>query len=946
MEQLAPSAPLPTSFSGLDGQPPFTCSDWAERVLEELVEPLLEAPPPDEDDAPLGSVPSVELPAVPRVPSPPEQASTMPDAARAGTRARSERTSDSDIMGRRFATGVPVEILGEMPLWAPRETPRAPGWRKERRPPALTARPHAVRGAPMSRLLVPLAALLAASLAACARGESDRAREEAARAGGAAATASGPVAKKAEGEAKPNAPAVVLDLLKGFDACTLGHRGVLLDLGDATMRARSGAPGHPGSAPPETREHEGASWLVLRDKSLTTTFVSDAESRTEAGVVVEARVRGGAAKNLSVYLNGKPVGPLPLVRGEARVVSVRASAAAILKGTNELSFRAGTVPKGNRDQLAEIDWVRVGPYDGDAPYSAPTRSDAITTVTLGGVARRGISLRAPGFARCAGFVPRGAVLEGYVGVAGGGEAEAEVRVLVDRSEPRVVGSVQLGAPVEQGAPTTATTWRPLALPLGDVGTIAGIELVAKTSVKGARVVFAEPRVVLPGGKEAGAPPSARGVLLVVLGSAARRELAPWGGPVPATELAQLGANGLVFDAHRAPSSFASAALASMLTGLSPRRHGVTDAEAAVPAGIPLLAETSRHAGVVTAMFTANPTTSGTFGFARGWETFTAKSPVDDEPATSVFDQAARWLEAHKSDRFFAVVHARGGHPPWDIASDQLKDLPPSGYAGSLDAKHAGEMLGKARKPGSARLTEADRQRAFALHERALVEHDAALGRLLAHLKVIGRAEDTAVIVTGDVGFDAALPVPFLESESLDEGTLGVPLVVRAPGVTAARIAAPTSSVDVARTVLEALGLTPPEQLEGTSLWSMRGGTRPESPALASAGARFSARWGGFVLAGTHERESKLCNLSLEPDCASDVRASHPLAAEVLHAVVHDELTRSLVVAVRPATPASAAPIGSSAAPPPPRPVPVTSPRENRSGLADPAVQAALKSWGR
>ena len=801
---------------------------------------------------------------------------------------------------------------------------------------------------------VALLASLAALLVACARGESNRAREEAARSGGAASSASGPVAKKADVEAKANAPAVVLDLLKGFDGCTLGHRGVLLDLGDATTRARVGTQARPAALAPETREHEGASWLVLREKSLTTTFVSDADARADAGVVVEARVRGGAAKSLSVYLNGKPVGALPLARGEAKVVSIRGAGASIVRGTNELSFRAGTVPKANRDALAEIDWVRVGPYDGDAPYSAPTRSDALTTVTLGGVAHRGISLRAPGFARCAGFVPNGAVLEGYVGVAGGGEAEAEIRVLVDRSEPRVVGSVQLGAPASQDAPAPVTTWRPLALPLGDVGTIAGLELVAKSSAKGGRVVFAEPRIVLPGGRDAPPAPVARGVLLVVLGSTPRRALAPWGGPVPTSALGQLGASGLVFEAHRAPSSFASASVASMLTGLSPRRHGITDGDAAVPASIPLLAETSRHAGVVAAMFTANPTTSGTYGFARGWETFTAKTPLDDEPATAVFDHAARWLEAHKADRFFAVVHARGGHPPWDIPSDQLKELPPAAYAGSLDAKHAGEMLGKARKPGSARLTEADRQRAFALHERALVEHDAALGRLLTHLQVIGRAEDTAVIVTSDVGFDGAAPVPFLESESLDESTLGLPLVVRAPGVGAARVAAPTSSVDLARTVLEALGLTPPEQLEGTSLWSVRAGAHTESPALASAGARFSARWGGFVLAGTHERDSKLCNLSLEPECASDVRASHPLAAEVLHAVVHDELTRPLASAPRPsgaspvpaASGATAPPLGSAPAAPSPRPEPLASPRENRSGFADPAVQGALKAWGR
>jgi hypothetical protein len=45
------------------------------------------------------------------------------------------------------------------------------------------------------------------------------------------------------------------------------------------------------------------------------------------------------------------------------------------------------------------------------------------------------------------------------------------------------------------------------------------------------------------------------------------------------ELANLASGGIVFDAHRATSSYASGALGSMLTGLSPREHGASDADA-------------------------------------------------------------------------------------------------------------------------------------------------------------------------------------------------------------------------------------------------------------------------------------------------------------------------------------------------------------------------------
>jgi hypothetical protein len=704
----------------------------------------------------------------------------------------------------------------------------------------------------------------------------------------AAGSAAVPLAASAQGgERSARAVATVLDFVGGFDACTLSHRGVLLDLGDATMRARMSSTTLK-TPDVEIREHEGASWVSLRQRSLELSFVSPTETSGETGVVVEARALGGAAKSASIYLNGKSLGVLPLTRGEAKVVSLRAPSASIARGSNELLVRLIGGGRATHDDLAELDWIRVGPADGDAPYSAPTRSDALTTVSIGGLARRGISLRAPGSVRCGGFVPNGAILEGQIGVSGG-TAEAEVRVLVDRAEPRVVGSFRLGG---EGAPA----WQPISLPLGDLGTLAAVELVAKSSTKGARIVFAEPRVVAGHAVEPIEVPQAKGVILVVLGTLSARSLAPYGGALPTTELSQLAAGGMVFEAHRSTTSFASGALASMLTGLPPRVHGVSDPEAMLGAPGLTIAEAARQAGVATGMFTANPTTNATYGFARGWETFVSHVPADEAPATTVFDDVERWLDLHKEQRFLVVIHARGGHPPWDVASDE-KDLAPAGYAGSLDAKHAGEMLAKVRRSSSSKLfTDADRERAFALHGKAVLAHDAALGRLVAKVRALGREQDTTFIVTADVGVDAAARAPFLEEDALDEGALAVPLVVRAPGKPSrARVPSPTESIDIARTALVALGLEPPPQMRGESVWAVAesGAEGPERPRIATTASRFSARWSGFVLTGSRDREGRLCNLSLEADCVSDVRATHPLAAEIMRGLVFDDLTRSV-----------------------------------------------------
>lgn len=789
--------------------------------------------------------------------------------------------------------------------------------------------------------------LLALGLGACSRGDSPQP--------GAAATALAASAKApAKGARVTEAPrdSNIIDFLGSSEDCSFGHRGVFLDLGDPTTRSRMA--GTKLATPDlDVREHEGASWVGVRSRSVELSFVSVSELKSDLGVIVQARVRGGLAKSAAVYLNGKPIGTLPLTKNETTIVETHAQGV-VAKGTNDLLLRFIGGGKAPHEQLAEIDWIRVGANDGDSPYAAPARADVITSVAIGkpddkgrrdtnAPAKRAISLRSPGFARCSAFIPNGAMLEGFVGVTGSGaaygsigsrpEAEAEVRVLVDRAEPRVIGSFHLGGPND------APGWRPISLPLGDVGTIASVELVAKQSSKGARVAFAEARVV-PGtlptmsrpDTKAPEPPSARGVILVVMGSWSRRLLALHGGTIQLPELANLAkSDGVIFDAHRATSGWATGAIGSMLTGLSPREHGAADGESALSPSVVTIAEAARQAGIVTAMFTANPTTSAPFGFARGWETFVAKLPGEEPNATSVFEEAGAWLEAHKNERYFLVIHARGGHPPWDVTSEELKELPPTNYTGSLEPKHSGEALAKARKASAGRMfADADRERAFALHGKAVVAHDAALGALGARVKTIGRDKDTVWLITGDVGVDAAAHVPFLEEESLEEGALAVPLIMHAPDRSLReRVPTATSGVDVAPTILEAFGLAPPSRLRGESLFSIASGrtASPERPLIAETATRLSARWGSFAVIGAKGREVKVCNLSLDPDCVSDVRPSHPFAAEVLHTLAWAEL-------VSKGPPAASDPKGATRSTEPPHVLP------------DAETATALRVWGR
>jgi hypothetical protein len=200
-----------------------------------------------------------------------------------------------------------------------------------------------------------------------------------------------------------------------------------------------------------------------------------------------------------------------------------------------------------------------------------------------------------------------------------------------------------------------------------------------------------------------------------------------------------------------------------------------------------------------------------------------------------------------------------------------------------------------------------------------------VGRLVATLKATGHDADTLLVVTGDAGLGDAR-APFEDPDVLDEASLATPLVVRFPRGDAAdapfasaHVAQPTTSADVARTVVAAFGLAPPDSFgSSVDLAALAADPSPFArgrPEVAVFGARAALAWGTFVLRATLPDDaspdvSKLCDRSLEPACTSDVRAAFPLALFALRR----ELT---------AGPAHA-------------PVPVVEP---------PPLRAALRLWG-
>ena len=103
--------------------------------------------------------------------------------------------------------------------------------------------------------------------------------------------------------------------------------------------------------------------------------------------------------------------------------------------------------------------------------------------------------------------------------------------------------------------------------------------------------------------------------------------------------------------------------------------------------------------------------------------------------------------------------------------------------------------------------------------------DHQIGRILDHLEVTGRLDDTIIIFTADHGEWLGDHGLLLKGPMLYDGLLRVPLIMAGPGITRGRFDTPVSTLDLRSTLIDLVGLDV-EPDDGTSLLDvMAGGDR-------------------------------------------------------------------------------------------------------------------------
>jgi Sulfatase len=697
----------------------------------------------------------------------------------------------------------------------------------------------------------------------------------------AAASAPRPAPIGAPTASKPTDPPKFYDLIANLSECEVHHRGLSIDLGTRAAESRRGF--SPGPfADVDRVDREGATFARIFDRKLTFELWVDAPWQD---FFVSLRVHGGAAHGLSAYIDGQSVGSAKVAAGQTQILRLPVRHREIARGHHTLLLRfwGAHATARQHEPFIEIDWIRLATQDQSTEtYAAPTLRDIVSDEALNGTPKRSLVLRAPSTVRCPLRPASDSVLRVALGFWGAGRGEAAVRILEDGEPPVTIADHKV-----QGG--SGAVWTPLEIPLARFkDRLVSIELAALNVADGGRVMFGDPAIVHAARSQLHAPSTK--IVVVVLGAGLdRHQIPPWGSIGSLSAFGELARRGVAFTNYRVPSTVPAAVLATLLSGLPPRSHTLEDPAARLPRSVKTLADLVKEASGRTAMFTSVPTSFPAFGFDHGWDAFQAFSPVDDIPAAAPYTHAVGWLDQElgkRGVRRFVLLYTRGVHPPWDLTRDEISDLKPPDYDGALGARRGGLVLGRIRRRSSRkwrRLIDQDWVRLRALETAALAKEDAALGRFIDGLKKKGAWDDALVIYAGDVGPGDPPSLPFSPAGELREDRLTVPLLVKFPDHAFAgkQITTPVTTVDIARTIANALGLRVPDFAEGADLYATAAGVQPivGRPLLATRDRSYSTRVGSWLLDGEIERVPALCDLRVDPACVNDVLNQDPIAAQ-------------------------------------------------------------------
>jgi arylsulfatase A-like enzyme len=563
-------------------------------------------------------------------------------------------------------------------------------------------------------------------------------------------------------------------------------------------------------------------------------------------------LKSAKPQGLTVKLNNTKAKPVKLASGWQRV-SVLVPEKALWSGENQLELTFGANGRlGGEKAYAAVEWLHLGKQAPREPSLAPAQGARLMLPAGGGLAY---------------YVHpySGAMLKLRAASPSGGRCELKVRTILPGAKPQEISRPE----GEVTAPLAA-------------GRVSRLELVAQgAQCKG--MALTDASIVMPGPElKLKRDKTPKHVLFWMIDNARadRYTLYNPSTRVKTPVITALGKAGAVFARAYIQGTESRVSHASIWTGLFPRQHKFVAPKAKLSLEWVTLPEAIKKSGWQTAAVIANGFVSKFWGFGEGWTVFrNTLHQGGGLTAQALADWAIDYIKK-QSKPFYLYVGTIDPHVSWRGRQPWLKEYHPEAYTGP----YTKDVLGKdvEKMAGGARpTTAADRKRILAIYDSTVSYNDHQLGRVIEALKEKKLYDDTMIVITADHGEELWDYGKVGHGCSLKQELIAVPLIIHYPPLfgRGVRVMQGTNVLSVMPTILDAIGATIPEAVQGESLLPLAQGigTGYPRPALSTqyelAHAIRLERWKMWV---GGKGEPMLFDLESKRGEHNEIAVNHPV----------------------------------------------------------------------
>lgn len=251
--------------------------------------------------------------------------------------------------------------------------------------------------------------------------------------------------------------------------------------------------------------------------------------------------------------------------------------------------------------------------------------------------------------------------------------------------------------------------------------------------------------------------------------------------------------GVLFETAIAQTPLTLPSHVTMLTGTYPLYHQIRDNGGfLVPRSLEFVSEVLQENGFRTSAFIASYVLHSKWGVNQGFHHYSDDFDLSkyerislgnvQKRADKVLADARKWLTDNKNEKFFTWIHLYDPHTPYDPPSPFKEKYPKRPYRGEVE----------------------------------YLDHQ--LGLFFDFLKKEGLYDKSMIILAGDHGEALGQHGERTHGFFIYEPTVRVPFIIRAPfDFPVKRVKAVVELVDLAPTILDALGIAIPASYQGQSL---------------------------------------------------------------------------------------------------------------------------------